>query len=182
MPAKPSKAATSEENNANGAVPASSKAATSEENNTNGVNNTNGAVPEPSKSASSEQNNANGEGKENGKGAVIGPAPDLDESNFEKLNSLLDKTMAYSQFIRNNLPDQASGPGTAKVGEKRKASDKASEKDDLVVPSLLTNGALRDYQLVGVNWLISLFKNGINGILADEMGLGKTYVGAATEV
>ena len=26
----------------------------------------------------------------------------------------------------------------------------------------------------GLNWLISLHDNGINGILADEMGLGKT--------
>lgn len=26
----------------------------------------------------------------------------------------------------------------------------------------------------GLNWLISLYENGINGILADEMGLGKT--------
>lgn len=28
---------------------------------------------------------------------------------------------------------------------------------------------MRDYQLRGLNWLISLFENGINGILADEM-------------
>jgi SNF2 family DNA or RNA helicase len=36
---------------------------------------------------------------------------------------------------------------------------------------------LRDYQLTGVAWLISLYKNGVNGILADEMGLGKTVGG-----
>ena len=35
-------------------------------------------------------------------------------------------------------------------------------------------GDMRDYQLRGVRWLISLDKNGLNGILADEMGLGKT--------
>ncbi|XP_034952159.1 lymphoid-specific helicase-like isoform X2 [Chelonus insularis] len=35
-------------------------------------------------------------------------------------------------------------------------------------------GELRDYQKVGVKWLISLYENGLNGILADEMGLGKT--------
>ena len=35
-------------------------------------------------------------------------------------------------------------------------------------------GDMREYQLKGVQWLISLHKNGINGILADEMGLGKT--------
>ena len=33
---------------------------------------------------------------------------------------------------------------------------------------------MRDYQLHGLNWLIKLYENGINGILADQMGLGKT--------
>ena len=28
---------------------------------------------------------------------------------------------------------------------------------------------MRDYQIRGLNWMISLFENGINGILADEM-------------
>jgi SWI/SNF-related matrix-associated actin-dependent regulator of chromatin subfamily A member 5 len=36
------------------------------------------------------------------------------------------------------------------------------------------DGTLRDYQIAGLNWLISLHENGISGILADEMGLGKT--------
>ncbi len=35
-------------------------------------------------------------------------------------------------------------------------------------------GEMRDYQLEGLNWMISLHENGLNGILADEMGLGKT--------
>ena len=33
---------------------------------------------------------------------------------------------------------------------------------------------MRDYQVAGLNWLVSLHENGISGILADEMGLGKT--------
>lgn len=33
---------------------------------------------------------------------------------------------------------------------------------------------MRDYQIRGLNWMIGLYENGINGILADEMGLGKT--------
>ncbi|KAK9469409.1 SNF2 family N-terminal domain-containing protein [Lipomyces arxii] len=36
------------------------------------------------------------------------------------------------------------------------------------------HGQMRDYQIQGLNWLISLHENGISGILADEMGLGKT--------
>jgi chromatin-remodeling ATPase INO80 len=33
---------------------------------------------------------------------------------------------------------------------------------------------LKEYQLKGLNWLVNLYEQGINGILADEMGLGKT--------
>ncbi|EKX50630.1 hypothetical protein GUITHDRAFT_103852 [Guillardia theta CCMP2712] len=36
------------------------------------------------------------------------------------------------------------------------------------------NTLLQSYQIDGVQWLISLYENGLNGILADEMGLGKT--------
>ncbi|KAI1729286.1 HSA domain-containing protein [Ditylenchus destructor] len=41
------------------------------------------------------------------------------------------------------------------------------------VPFLL-NGTLREYQLVGLDWLVTLYEKNLNGILADEMGLGKT--------
>ena len=41
-------------------------------------------------------------------------------------------------------------------------------------PELVTGGAMRSYQLEGLEWLKSLYENGLNGILADEMGLGKT--------
>lgn len=41
-------------------------------------------------------------------------------------------------------------------------------------PTLLQGGELRAYQLEGLQWMLSLFNNNLNGILADEMGLGKT--------
>jgi superfamily II DNA or RNA helicase len=41
-------------------------------------------------------------------------------------------------------------------------------------PSYVKGGTMRPYQVEGLNWMISLYENGINGILADEMGLGKT--------
>jgi len=40
--------------------------------------------------------------------------------------------------------------------------------------SLLVGGKLKDYQVKGLEWMISLYNNNLNGILADEMGLGKT--------
>ncbi|KAI0999540.1 ATP-dependent helicase [Podosphaera aphanis] len=33
---------------------------------------------------------------------------------------------------------------------------------------------LKDYQIVGLNWLALMYRKGLSGILADEMGLGKT--------
>jgi len=41
-------------------------------------------------------------------------------------------------------------------------------------PEMLVGGQLKPYQIVGLNWLVSLYNNHLNGILADEMGLGKT--------
>ncbi|KAB0802651.1 hypothetical protein PPYR_04837 [Photinus pyralis] len=40
--------------------------------------------------------------------------------------------------------------------------------------SIMVNGQLKEYQTKGLEWLVSLFNNNLNGILADEMGLGKT--------
>lgn len=37
-------------------------------------------------------------------------------------------------------------------------------------PRYIKGGEMRDYQIRGLNWMISLYENGINGILADEMG------------
>ncbi|RCN40765.1 protein, SNF2 family [Ancylostoma caninum] len=38
----------------------------------------------------------------------------------------------------------------------------------------LVRGTLREYQMVGLDWLVTLYEKNLNGILADEMGLGKT--------
>jgi superfamily II DNA or RNA helicase len=71
---------------------------------------------------------------------------------------------------------------------RRQASDLPDEDEDTkelqdsshfitrwtVSPPFVKNGTMKDYQVAGLNWLIKLYDNGINGILADEMGLGKT--------
>ena len=38
----------------------------------------------------------------------------------------------------------------------------------------LLRGKLREYQIIGLDWLKTLHDKKLNGILADEMGLGKT--------
>uniref|UniRef100_A0A8D8VA57 ATP-dependent helicase brm n=2 Tax=Cacopsylla melanoneura TaxID=428564 RepID=A0A8D8VA57_9HEMI len=40
--------------------------------------------------------------------------------------------------------------------------------------NIMVNGKLKEYQVKGLEWLVSLYNNNLNGILADEMGLGKT--------
>ncbi|KAK1915088.1 putative DNA helicase ino80 [Pyrenophora teres f. teres] len=47
-------------------------------------------------------------------------------------------------------------------------------KEDWIPQPGLLNCTLKEYQLKGLNWLVNLYEQGINGILADEMGLGKT--------
>ena len=44
---------------------------------------------------------------------------------------------------------------------------------DIEQPKML-QATLKEYQLKGLNWMVNLYEQGINGILADEMGLGKT--------
>lgn len=42
------------------------------------------------------------------------------------------------------------------------------------LPTTLVGGTLKEYQIEGIEWMLSLYNNHLNGILADEMGLGKT--------
>lgn len=41
-------------------------------------------------------------------------------------------------------------------------------------PTILVGGKLKEYQIKGLEWMVSLYNNHLNGILADEVGLGKT--------
>ena len=85
----------------------------------------------------------------------------------------------YNEFI---VKENTTGKRARKT-EKEEDAEMLNEADDTeedisfnfeVSPPYITGGTMRDYQIQGLNWLISLYSNGINGILADEMGLGKT--------
>ncbi|KAF9265363.1 SNF2-family ATP dependent chromatin remodeling factor snf21 [Marasmius fiardii PR-910] len=71
------------------------------------------------------------------------------------------------------------------VSKRLKASHQASgddattshPTDDPTIftqPDTITGAQLKEYQLEGVQWMVSLHQSGVSGILADEMGLGKT--------
>ncbi|AMD20237.1 HDL507Cp [Eremothecium sinecaudum] len=67
---------------------------------------------------------------------------------------------------------------TEKEEDEELMQDEESTLPDTTVitesPSYIKSGKLRDYQIYGLNWLVSLHGNKLSGILADEMGLGKT--------
>ncbi|KAH7314871.1 hypothetical protein KP509_21G025000 [Ceratopteris richardii] len=109
-----------------------------------------------------------------------------------RLKFLLQQTEIFAHFAQGA---QSGSGGRAAKGRGRHSSKHTEEEEDeeylkeeedalrnnvggggtrlLVQPSCI-QGKMRDYQLAGLNWMIKLYENGINGILADEMGLGKT--------
>ena len=74
-------------------------------------------------------------------------------------------------FIEPSVLDRLLGSSTSTATPS--ASMAAAAKVFPEHPPYIT-GKLRDYQILGVRWLITMHDRGINGILADEMGLGKT--------
>jgi len=89
------------------------------------------------------------------------------------INSSLQDIAALK---RAKVADESASGGETSHAEAAAASPQklTSQETSERQPKLVTGGALRDYQLGGVEWLVSLYENGLNGILADEMGLGKT--------
>lgn len=61
----------------------------------------------------------------------------------------------------------------AAAGVSPLSNDADANNGDYDQPSIF-HGTLKGYQLKGMNWLATLYDQGISGILADEMGLGKT--------
>ncbi|KAL8831141.1 MAG: hypothetical protein Q9191_001035 [Dirinaria sp. TL-2023a] len=60
-------------------------------------------------------------------------------------------------------------------GEIKRAVTALKKPGSLSQPALMGKDVvLKDYQIVGVNWLSLLFEQNLSAILADDMGLGKT--------
>ncbi|ELU04541.1 hypothetical protein CAPTEDRAFT_220290 [Capitella teleta] len=107
-----------------------------------------------------------------------------------KLNFLITQTELYAHFIGRKMSGASDKDREAILDHLNEGEDSlpTSVHDDygsiLAHPSLSTDierqqpnifdGMLKGYQLKGMNWLVNLYNQGINGILADEMGLGKT--------
>ncbi|OAL51043.1 hypothetical protein IQ07DRAFT_586619 [Pyrenochaeta sp. DS3sAY3a] len=103
---------------------------------------------------------------------------DLDFDNEDE-SALNAAAMANAQHAIQEAQDRARAFNKA-AGEEddgelnfQNPSGLQNKEDWIPQPGLL-NCTLKEYQLKGLNWLVNLYEQGINGILADEMGLGKT--------
>ncbi|ESW26229.1 hypothetical protein PHAVU_003G101700 [Phaseolus vulgaris] len=109
---------------------------------------------------------------------------DMNNKGKGRLKFLLQQTELFAHFAKGDQSSQKKAKGrgrhASKVTEEEEDEEYLKGEEDglsntrLVSQPSCIQGKMRDYQLAGLNWLIRLYENGINGILADEMGLGKT--------
>ncbi|XP_015693069.1 probable chromatin-remodeling complex ATPase chain [Oryza brachyantha] len=112
---------------------------------------------------------------------------DMNNKGKGRLKYLLQQTEIFAHFAKGNQSTEKKSRGrgrhASKMTEEEEDEEYLKEEEDaldgaggtrLVSQPSCIKGKMRDYQLAGLNWLIRLYENGINGILADEMGLGKT--------
>ncbi|KAL4106250.1 hypothetical protein PRIC1_004302 [Phytophthora ramorum] len=116
------------------------------------------------------------------------------EAKNERLTYLLSQTNSYLDSIRqlvrqhkrkHHVVDEYTAHYDAHhdSGKDTSADDLDDDLNYLEIaskgelprqPLMLVGGDLKEYQLRGLQWMVSLYDNHLNGILADEMGLGKT--------
>ncbi|KAF5752224.1 putative chromatin-remodeling complex ATPase chain-like [Tripterygium wilfordii] len=111
---------------------------------------------------------------------------DMNNKGKGRLKFLLQQTELFAHFAKGDpstsqKKTKGRGRHASKLTEEEEDEEYLKEEEDglsgntrLVTQPSCIQGKMRDYQLAGLNWLIRLYENGINGILADEMGLGKT--------
>lgn len=107
-----------------------------------------------------------------------------------RLKFLLAETDNYIATINKLVQQQREGVEVEEDGSRCncdaiEVGDKASKAvkdyvrsthrtaENVIQPKMLKGGELKEYQMAGLQWLVSLYNNNLNGILADEMGLGE---------
>ena len=108
----------------------------------------------------------------------------VQETRNDRLKFLLNKTDQYIDQISGLLKDQQDGDGTKENQEDADGIGNGHlsqiaepttnyyetahvRQEDVKQPSILVGGSLKEYQVSGLQWLVSLYNNKLNGILAD---------------
>lgn len=80
---------------------------------------------------------------------------------FDQIDGPIDETAFGASKLED--PDEKGKVDYYRVAHR------INEKVD-TQPRMLTGGTLKEYQLKGLQWMVSLYNNKLDGILADEMG------------
>ena len=98
----------------------------------------------------------------------------LEETKNDRLKFLMDKTEESFTKISTLLHERSGGRAAATDNKKKENSSYYEtahfQAEEVRQPSILVGGDLKEYQLAGLQWMVSLYNNKLNGILADEMG------------
>ena len=97
--------------------------------------------------------------------------------NFNRISDTVIKVPIYRGLYLDNILKKIDNINNLEdIHMKHLVSDIIEKKENgnqANIPISL-KGILRDYQIIGFNWLKNIDKYGLGGILADDMGLGKT--------
>ena len=102
----------------------------------------------------------------------------LEETKNDRLKFLLDKTddciRQITSSLRQRSIENEDTAEFASASAAKSGSYYASahlKMEDVRQPSILVGGDLKEYQIAGLQWMVSLYNNKLNGILADEVSL-----------
>jgi ATP-dependent DNA helicase len=115
--------------------------------------------------AAEQTSNEPAAGKRRGRTRKSGANGSTISSYFQKADVKVDEDNPTVQEALEQAAEDYEANPTALGGQELVATQQ---------PSLVTGGKMRTYQLEGLEWMKTLWMNGLCGILADEMGLGKT--------
>lgn len=117
----------------------------------------------------------------------------VSETKNHRLQYLLNETDTYIATINRMIEEQRQSGGIITISAESVRHEQSAHNDDssssfiktsatknymssthrvaevVSQPSMLKGGDLKEYQLSGLQWLVSLYNNNLNGILADEM-------------
>jgi len=102
----------------------------------------------------------------------------LDETKNERLKFLMDKTEKHFSQISTSLLENRNKDGSvaASGGTASYYASAHLKTEEVRQPSILVGGDLKEYQMAGLQWLVSLYNNKLNGILADEVRLAGFFI------
>ena len=94
----------------------------------------------------------------------------LEETKNDRLKFLMEKTEESFTQISSLLHERGGGHGNTAAGSNEKKKESSSyyesahfKAEEVRQPSILVGGDLKEYQMGGLQWLVSLYNNKLNG-------------------